>query len=116
MTHESSPAASYEDFLKVEIRAGTVLSAQPLEGARKPAFVLEIDFGPFGVKRSSAQITDLYTSETLVGRQVAAVVNLPPKRIGKFVSECLVTGFPNQESSVVLVSPDSPVPNGARLF
>lgn len=116
MSHETQPPASYDDFVKIEIRAGTILSARPLEGARRPAYVLEIDFGPFGIKRSSAQITDLYTPETLVGRQVAAVVNLPPKQIGKFVSECLVTGFPNQESAVVLVSPDSPVPDGARLF
>lgn len=107
----------YADFEKVDIRIGTVRAAQPLDGARKPALRLEIDFGPeIGVKKSSAQLTVHYTPESLIGRQVAAVVNFPPRQIGKFMSEVLTLGFPDADGAVVLVVPDKPVPNGGRLF
>ncbi len=107
----------YADFEKVDIRVGTIRAAQPLEGARKPAIRLEIDFGPeIGIKKSSAQLTVHYTSEQLVGRQVAAVVNFPPRQIGKFMSEVLTLGFPDGDGSVVLVVPDKAVPNGGKLF
>src|ERR1700759_824357 len=110
-------ASSYDDFAKVDIRVGTVRSAQPLEGARKPAIRLEIDFGPeIGVKKSSAQLTVHYTPESLVGRQVAAVVNFPPRQIGKFMSEVLTLGFPDADGEVVLISPTLAVPNGGQLF
>ncbi len=108
---------AYDDFAKVDIRVGTVRAARPLDGARKPAIILEIDFGPeIGVKKSSAQLTVHYTPESLVGRQVAAVVNFPPRQIGKFMSEVLTLGFPDQAGEVVLFKPDQAVPNGARLF
>src|SRR6266851_6498584 len=105
---------TYDDFTKVDIRLGTVrAAAQPLEGARKPAFRLEIDFGPeIGVKKSSAQLTVHYTSESLVGRQVAAVINFPPRQIGKFMSQVLTLGFPAEDGSVVLIVSDKKVPNG----
>jgi tRNA-binding protein len=107
----------YADFEKVDIRVGTIRAAQPLDGARKPAFRLEIDFGPeIGVKKSSAQLTVHYAPEQLVGRQVAAVVNFPPRQIGKFMSEVLTLGFPDGDGSVVLVVPDKAVPNGGKLF
>ena len=107
----------YADFEKVDIRVGTVRAAQPLEGARKPALRLEIDFGPeIGVKKSSAQITVHHTPEGLIGRQVAAVVDFPPRQIGKFMSEVLTLGFPDTEGAVVLIAPSKPVPNGGRLF
>jgi tRNA-binding protein len=107
----------YADFEKVDIRIGTVRAAQPLEGARKPALRLEIDFGPeIGLKKSSAQLTVHYTPESLIGRQVAAVVNFPPRQIGKFMSEVLTLGFPDADGAVVLVVPDKQVPNGGRLF
>ncbi len=107
----------YADFEKVDIRIGTVRAAQPLDGARKPALRLEIDFGPeIGVKKSSAQLTVHYTPESLIGRQVAAVVNFPPRQIGTFMSEVLTLGFPDADGAVVLVVPDKPVPNGGRLF
>jgi tRNA-binding protein len=108
---------TYADFEKVDIRVGTIRAAQPLEGARKPAIRLEIDFGPeLGVKKSSAQLTVHYTPEALVGRQVAAVVNFPPRQIGKFMSEVLTLGFPDGDGAVVLVVPDKAVPNGGKLF
>jgi tRNA-binding protein len=108
---------TYDDFTKVDIRVGTVRAARPLEGARKPAFRLEIDFGPdIGVKKSSAQLTVHYTAESLVGRQVAAVINFPPRQIGKFMSEVLTLGFPEGVGAVVLIVPDKAVPNGGRLF
>jgi len=108
---------TYADFEKVDIRIGTIRAAQPLDGARKPAIRLEIDFGPeIGVKKSSAQLTVHYTPEALVGRQVAAVVNFPPRQIGKFMSEVLTLGFPDGDAAVVLVVPDKAVPNGGKLF
>ena len=108
---------TYADFEKVDIRVGTIRAAQPLEGARKPAIRLEIDFGPeIGVKKSSAQLTVHYSPVALVGRQVAAVVNFPPRQIGKFMSEVLTLGFPDGDSAVVLVVPDKSVPNGGKLF
>jgi tRNA-binding protein len=111
------PIIAYDDFARVDIRIGTVLSAAPNVGARKPAYVLEIDFGTeLGVKRSSAQLTELYRPEDLVGRQVAAVVNFPPRRIADVLSEVLVLGFPDAEGRVVLVGVDRPVPNGGRLY
>ena len=108
---------TYADFEKVDIRIGTIRAAQPLEGAHKPAIRLEIDFGPeIGVKKSSAQLTVHYTPEELVGRQVAAVLNFPPRQIGKFMSEVLTLGFPDGDGAVVLVVPDKSVPNGGKLF
>jgi len=115
-----SPAAaeiSFDDFLKVDIRVGTIVAADPFPEARKPSLKLTIDFGPvIGSKRSSAQIVAHYEPETLVGRRVAAVVNFPPRQIGPFMSEVLTLGFPDEQGEVVLVGPDKPVPDGARLF
>ena len=107
----------YADFVKVDIRVGTVISATPNAAARKPALTLEVVFGPaIGVKKTSAQLTELYDPESLIGRQVAAVVNFPPKQIAKMVSEVLVLGFPDAEGRVVLVEVERPVPNGGKLF
>jgi tRNA-binding protein len=107
----------YDQFAGVDIRVGTILSVQPFPEARKPAWKLEIDLGlDIGVKRSSAQITELYPAETLVGQQVACVVNLGPRRIGPFMSEVLTLGFPDAQGRVVLVTPQQGVPNGGRLF
>ncbi len=108
---------TYDDFATVDIRAGTVVRAEPYPEARKPSIKLWIDFGAdLAIRRSSAQITRHYAPETLVGRQVAAVVNLPPRQIGPFVSEVLVLGFPDAHGHVVLIAPDQPVPDGGRLF
>ncbi len=107
----------YEDFTRVDIRVGTIVDVQPYPEARKPAYKLAVDFGPeLGVKKSSAQCTVFYTPKTLMGRQVAAVVNFPPKQIGRFMSEVLVLGFPDARGEVVLIQPSQQVPNGGRLF
>ena len=107
---------SFDDFLKVDVRVGTVLRAEPFPQARKPAIKLWIDFGgEIGVKKTSAQITAHYQPETLVGRQVIAVVNFPPRQIGKFMSEVLVLGVPDENAEVVLIRPDMTVPVGGRL-
>lgn len=107
----------FADFERVDVRVGTVIAAEPFPQARKPTFKLQIDFGPeIGVKKSSAQITVHYTPETLVGRQVAAVVNFPPRQIGPFMSEVLTLGFPDANGAVVLIGPTLPVPNGGKLF
>lgn len=111
----SSEKISFDDFLKVDIRAGTIVKVEDYPEARKPAYKLEVDFGPLGIKRSSAQITHLYKKEDLIGKQVIAVVNFPPKQIGKFVSEVLVLGLPSEEK-VVLLQPTMTVENGCRLF
>ncbi len=107
---------SWADFEKVELRVGTIMEVEDFPEARKPAYKLTVDFGAeIGVRRSSAQITDLYTKEQLLGRRVVAVVNFPPKQVGKFMSQCLVTGFYRPDGAVVLVVPDKEVPNGAKL-
>ena len=107
---------SWDDFEKVELRAGTIVQAEPFPEARKPAYKLWLDFGEFGIRQSSAQITAYYNSEDLVGRQVLGVLNFPAKRIAGFESQVLVTGFASDESEVVLASPERKVPNGAKLF
>jgi tRNA-binding protein len=116
----AAPAAetiSFDDFLKVDIRVGTVVAAEPFPEARKPALKLTIDFGPvIGRKRSSAQITENHSAEDLVGKQVAAVVNFPPRQIGPMMSEVLTLGFPDADGKVVLMAPSLPVPDGGRLF
>jgi tRNA-binding protein len=119
--HETdAPAAaqiSFDQFLAVDIRVGTIVAAEPYPEARKPSLKLTIDFGTaIGTKRSSAQIAQLYSCEGLIGRQVAAVVNFPPRQIGKFMSEVLTLGFPDEQGNVVLMAPDKTVPNGGRLF
>jgi tRNA-binding protein len=108
---------TYDDFTKVDIRVGTIIEVLPYPEARRPAFKLVVDFGPeIGLKRSSAQVTVHYTPETLRGRQVAGVVNFPPKQIGKFMSEVLVLGFPDDKGEVVLIQPSKAIPNGGKLF
>ncbi len=121
MTHDPSAAAAdtigFDQFLAVDIRVGTIVEAEVFPEARKPAYKLLIDFGPtIGRKRSSAQITEHYALADLPGMQVAAVVNFPPRQIGKMMSEVLTLGFPDQDGKVVLFHPTSPVPNGGRLF
>ena len=107
---------SFDDFLKVDIRTGTILETNVFEEARKPAYKLVIDFGEeVGIKKTSAQITDHYSLEALVGKQVCAVVNFPPKQIGPFMSEVLVLGFSDEEGKIVLIEPGKNVPNGQRL-
>ena len=111
------PQISFEQFLAVDIRVGTIVKAEPFPEARKPALRLFIDFGPaIGVKKSSAQVTKYYAPEDLIGRQVAAVVNFPPRQIGPLMSEVLTLGFPDAEGAVVLIGPERPVPDGGRMF
>ena len=108
---------AFDDFMKVDIRVGTITHAEPYPEARKPAINVWVDFGPeIGERKSSAQITAHYTPEELVGRQVMGVVNFPPRQIGKFMSEVLVLGAPDTDGEVVLLRPDQVVPNGARMF
>jgi tRNA-binding protein len=105
----------YTDFIRIELKIGTIIRAEYFEKARKPAYKIWVDLGDLGVKKSSAQITDHYTVESLIGKQVLCVCNFPPKQIADFSSEVLVTGFSDNEGKIVLASVDQPVPNGARL-
>jgi len=120
---EMSPAPSgsntieWDDFMRVDLRVGTIISVEEFPEARRPAYKLQVDFGDeIGIKKSSAQITELYDRVSLLGRQVLAVVNFPPKQIGPFMSECLVTGFNDANGAVVLTMPTAEVPNGSRLI
>lgn len=107
---------TWQDFEKVELRVGTIVAVEDFPEARKPAYKLTLDLGDLGMKRSSAQVTTLYAKEELIGRQIVAVCNFPKKQIGPFLSEVLVTGFPDSHGNVVLIRPDHPVPNGGKLF
>jgi tRNA-binding protein len=116
-TADATPTIAFDQFLKVDIRVGTVVAAEEFPQARKPSFKLTIDFGPaIGRKKSSAQITRHYRPDALIGRQVAAVINLGPRQIGPFISEVLTLGFPDAEGEVVLVTPSLSIPDGGRLF
>lgn len=117
MSGPVAPTISFDDFQKVDVRVGTIVDAQPFPEARKPSFKIVIDFGPeIGTRKSSAQLTKHYRLEELVGRQVAAVINFPPRQIGPMMSEVLTLGFPDEEGAVVLIAPDKKVPDGGRLF
>ena len=112
----AAPLASMDDFDRIDVRVGTVTRAEPFPEARRPAIRLWVDFGPeIGERRSSAQLTAHYTPETLLGRRVLAVVNLPPRQIGKVLSEVLVLGLPDAAGGIVLIAPEAPVPDGSRL-
>ncbi|MBR9920557.1 MAG: tRNA-binding protein [Bacteroidetes bacterium] len=106
---------SWQDFAKVEMRIGTIIAAEPFEEARNPAFVLQIDFGELGIKKSSAQITTLYETDDLIGKQIVAVVNFPPKQIANRMSECLVLGGLGDDKDVILIQPERQVENGTRI-
>ena len=113
----AAPTIGFEDWLRADVRIGTIIEAAAFPQVRKPSFKLIIDFGPvIGVRKSSAQITRHYDVAALVGRQVIAIVNFPPRQIGKFMSEVLTLGVPDTDGQVVLLAPDLPVPNGGRLF
>ncbi len=117
MKQDVQASLSFDDFLKVDIRVGTVVRAEPFPEARKPAIKLWIDFGPdLGTRKTSAQITRHYTVDSVIGLQVAAVVNFPPRQIGPVMSEVLTLGLPDEDGEVVLVQPGQPVPNGGRLY
>jgi tRNA-binding protein len=117
MSGEPAEQISFDDFLKVDVRVGTIVAVEDFPEARKPAYRMQIDFGPkIGTKKTSAQLTRHYTPQTLLGRQVAAVVNFPPRQIGPLMSEVLTLGFPDADGEVVLVAVDQPVPNGGRLY
>ncbi len=117
MDQPSNSQITFDDFLRVDVRVGTIVAVDPFPEARKPAYKLTIDFGPgIGRKRSSAQLTKHYQPEDLVNQQVAAVVNFPPRQIGKFMSEVLTLGFPDGDGEVVLVGPERQVPDGGRLY
>ena len=117
MPDEVSPTITWDEFVRVELRVGRIVSAEAFPEARKPAYVLQVDFGEtIGMKKSSAQVTHLYTREELVGRLVVAVVNFPKKQIGPLMSECLVTGFHDENGHVALCVPDRPVPLGTKLL
>lgn len=107
---------TFDDFAKVDIRVGTVTRAEPYPEARKPAIKMWVEFGELGIRKTSAQLTRHYTPETLIGRQVMAVINFPPRQIGKFMSEILVLGAPDADGEVVLLAPDQPIPDGGRMF
>ena len=114
---DAGETIGFDDFLKVDVRVGTVVRAEPYPEARRPAYKVWVDFGAeIGIKKTSAQATAHYTLDDLIGRQVAAVVNFPPKQIGKFMSEVLILGFPDSAGAVVVIGPEHPVPNGGRLF
>lgn len=116
-TKQRAAPISFDDFLRVDIRVGTIVKCDPYPEARKPSYKLEIDFGAdIGLKKSAAQITKFYAPETLIGRQVACVVNFPPRQIGKFMSEVLTLGFASEDGEVVLIGPERHVPNGGRLY
>jgi len=116
-TSTTAPTITFDEFLAVDIRVGTIVKAEPFPEARKPAYKLQVDFGlEIGIKKSSAQITVHYELDDLVGRQVAAVVNFPPRQIGPVMSEVLTLGFPDEAGEVVLLAPGHNVPNGGRLF
>ena len=117
MPPDAAPEITFDDFLKVDVRVGRVVKAEPFPEARTPAIKMWIDFGPeIGERKTSAQVTRHYTADALVGRQVLAVVNFPPRQIGKFMSEVLVLGVPDDDGAVVLLAPDQAVPVGGRLY